>query len=78
MEYSSVKSFVERNFSQMESDFEVFSKRRVFIIHSELSGYPMESLKKAFSQTAKKKKNVMGLVPNLMAIVPSHFMKRLW
>jgi hypothetical protein len=60
MEYSSVKSYVERNFSQMESDFEVFSKRRVFIIHSERSGYPMESLKKAFYRIAKKKKNAKG------------------
>jgi hypothetical protein len=44
----------------MESDFEVFSKRRVFIIHSERSGYPMESLKKAFYRIAKKKKNAKG------------------
>ena len=44
----------------MESDFEVFSKRSVFIIHYERSGYPIESLMKAFYRIAKKKKNAMG------------------
>jgi hypothetical protein len=75
MESSSVKSYVERNFSQMESDLKVFSKMRVFIFNSEHSGYQMESLKKAFFQIAKKKKNAKGQVPNIMEIVPSYLKK---
>jgi len=56
-DYSSVKSYVEKNFSKMESDFEVFSKRKVFLIHSELSGHNMESLRVAFHRIYKKRLN---------------------